>query len=420
MSNQLHKITRLKDFSNIVRGGSPRPAGDPTLYGGEIPFLKVADLTKDENVYVTTFENSITKLGLKNSRLVKKNTLLLTNSGATLGVPKICSFPTAFNDGIASFLSLRKVDNHFLYYYLKSLTKFFLEQASLGQGQPNLNIEIIGSVVINLPPLAEQIQIANYLDTKTQVIDKKINLLTIKIDYYKELRKTIINNAVTKGLDKNVKLKESGIEWIGKIPEHWEVKRLKECIRKPITDGPHETPEFINEGYPFISVDGIVDGEIFFENCRCISKEDFIKYSKKVKIERDDIFIGKAASTGKIARVKVGFDFTIWSPIAVVKLKHQYNPSFVEFILKSKIGQHQISFLSTHNTQSNIAMKDIPLIQIAIPPAFKEQTEIATYLDAKTSTIDKITTNIQTQIETLKELRKTLINDVVTGKVKVN
>ena len=411
-------IIRIKDVARIVRGGSPRPAGDAKFYGGSIPFLKVGDLTKNEQVYLKKFSSTITELGLSNTRLVKENTLLLTNSGATLGIPKITSFPTTFNDGIAAFLSLKKSLNIFLFYFLKSRTKWYLELASLGQGQPNLNTEIIANTNFAIPPLQEQTQIANYLDAKTKVIDQKINLLQQKITHYKAYRKTLINETVTKGLDKSVKLKDSGIDWLGQIPEHWEVNRLKSILRKKITDGPHETPEFTNEGYPFISVDGIQDGELTFDGCRFISESDFKRYTKKVVIEKDDLFMGKAASTGKIARVKVDLPFTVWSPIAVIKILKSINSTFVEYFLKSDVVQLQIDFLCTHNTQKNIAMKDIPRILFVFPP-FNEQQQIANFLDTKTATIDKIVKNIETQISTLKELRKTLINEVVTGKVKV-
>ncbi len=115
--------------------------------------------------------------------------------------------------------------------------------------------------------------------------------------------------------------KDSGVEWLGEMPTHWEVKRLKNVIRANITDGPHETPVFIDKGIPFLSVDGIQEGELTFENCRYISIDAHHNYSKKAKIEIDDILLGKAASIGKVARVKVEFEFSIWSPLALIKPK---------------------------------------------------------------------------------------------------
>lgn len=148
---------RLGEISNIVRGGSPRPAGDKTYYDGSIPFLKVGDLTDGNDVYLYKHTFTIKEAGLYKTRFVEANTLMLTNSGATLGYPKICTFPTTFNDGIAAFLDLSEdFDKVYLFYFLKSLTNWFLKEASRGQGQPNLNTDIIGFTPFPIPPKQEQ------------------------------------------------------------------------------------------------------------------------------------------------------------------------------------------------------------------------------------------------------------------------
>jgi type I restriction enzyme S subunit len=155
---------RLGDISNIVRGGSPRPAGDKRYYDGDIPFLKVGDLTGYENMYLNTHTHSIKEAGLHKTRFVEANTLMLTNSGATLGIPRICTFPTTFNDGIAAFLDLIYIDQEYLYYFLKSKSEWYLREASRGQGQPNLNTDIIASTFFPMPPLAEQRRIVTKLE----------------------------------------------------------------------------------------------------------------------------------------------------------------------------------------------------------------------------------------------------------------
>jgi len=148
---------RLGEIADIVRGGSPRPAGDKTYYDGDIPFLKVADLTAGNEVYLYEHTYTIKEAGLYKTRFVEANTLMLTNSGATLGYPKICTFPTTFNDGIAAFLNLSEdFDKVYLFYFLKSLTSWFLKVASRGQGQPNLNTDIIGLTLFPIPPTNEQ------------------------------------------------------------------------------------------------------------------------------------------------------------------------------------------------------------------------------------------------------------------------
>ena len=116
------------------------------------------------------------------------------------------------------------------------------------------------------------------------------------------------------------KYKTSGVEWLGDVPEHWEVARLKNVLTQKITDGPHTTPTFHSDGVPFLSVDGIQDGELQFDGCRFVSHEDHAEFRKKAFPRKGDLLMGKAASTGKLARVKVEFEFSIWSPLALIML----------------------------------------------------------------------------------------------------
>ena len=214
--------------------------------------------------------------------------------------------------------------------------------------------------------------------------------------------------------------KASGAEWLGEIPSHWEIIRLKNIIRAKITDGPHVTPEFIDEGIPFLSVDGIQNGELVFENSRLISLNDHIKYQKKCRIEKFDILMGKAASIGKIAQSKVDFEYSIWSPLALIKPNlEKFNATFMEYYLKSTLSQYQIEILCTSNTQKNISMDDIPKIILTFPP-LPEQTAIAAFLDRKTALIDQAIDINQKQIELLKERRQILIHNAVTRGLNPN
>jgi type I restriction enzyme S subunit len=162
----------LDNVAEIVRGGSPRPARDPMFYGGNIPFLKVADLTSDSDMYLHSHTYTIKKTGLKKTRYVSANTLMLTNSGATLGVPKICCFDTTINDGIAAFLHVPDdIYIPYLYFFLKSRTKWFLDFASRGQGQPNLNTDIIKTTLLPLPPAIEQHRIVSRVEELLDLCD---------------------------------------------------------------------------------------------------------------------------------------------------------------------------------------------------------------------------------------------------------
>ena len=215
-------------------------------------------------------------------------------------------------------------------------------------------------------------------------------------------------------MERYEKYKDLGIEWIGEIPEKWSLKRLKYLLRENITDGPHETPEFVSDGIPFLSVDSIKDGEIIFENTRKISEVEHYRFQQKCKIERNDILMGKAASVGKIARAKVDFEFSIWSPLALIKAKTEIITSeFLEYYLKSEYSQAEIILLSSFNTQRNISMADIPKLNIVLPPT-NEQYLISLYLDKKIAELNKIIENKGKLISFYEEEKQAIINQAVT------
>jgi len=215
--------------------------------------------------------------------------------------------------------------------------------------------------------------------------------------------------------------KDSGIEWIGEIPEHWISIPMRFLLRQKITDGPHETPQFIAEGIPFLSVDGIQNGELVFEGCRKISEEDHSRYKQKCVVEKQDILMGKAASVGKVAQVKVDFEFSIWSPLALLKPNHnKITSAYFEYFLKSTYAKDNANILSTFNTQQNISMTDIPRIYYIIPNSIEEQTAIAHYLDRKTAEIDELIADKKRLLELYNEEKTAIINQAVTKGINPN
>ena len=163
------KWCRIASLADVVRGGSPRPAGSPIFYDGSIPFLKVADLTRESSIYVKSFSSTIKEAGLSKTRLVGAGTLLLTNSGATLGVPKICTFETTFNDGIAAFLSLDERLKLYVYWFFCYMTDLY-RNINQGTAQPNLNTDIIKMTLVPIPPYKEQIRIVEELGNVSPII----------------------------------------------------------------------------------------------------------------------------------------------------------------------------------------------------------------------------------------------------------
>ena len=162
-------VASLDQLSTVVRGGSPRPAGDPRYFGGSVPWITVGSITADETDYLRYANGGLTEAGKERSRFIEEHTLLLTNSGATLGVPKISLIAGCINDGVAALLDVEYPLKHYLVHYLRTKTDA-LRQVNQGAAQPNLNTTIIKAMVVPLPPVAEQARIVAEVDRHLSII----------------------------------------------------------------------------------------------------------------------------------------------------------------------------------------------------------------------------------------------------------
>ena len=190
------EVITVSKVCNVIRGASPRPAGDPLFFNGnDIPWITVAEVTKGDDLYLYETESYLTLLGKEKSRYIEPETLLLSNSGATLGVPKITKIAGCINDGSVAFTNL-SVNQLFLLYVFKSLT-FELRRQMQGYGQPNLNTTIIKNIVIPNPALAEQEEIVESLHIRTTKIDSIISDIQSQIEKLKEYRQSVISEVVT-------------------------------------------------------------------------------------------------------------------------------------------------------------------------------------------------------------------------------
>jgi type I restriction enzyme S subunit len=194
---------------------------------------------------------------------------------------------------------------------------------------------------------------------------------------------------------------------------------LKFLTAQHVTDGPHETPEFIDEGIPFLSVDGIQNNQLVFEGCRYISSEDHARYSIKCKPNQGDVLLGKAASVGKVAHVDTNIEFNVWSPLAVIRPRSKKTGRFIYYSLQSALLQMQCDMYSNANTQKNLGMSTIDNLAFA-SPTDDEAEQIAYFLDHETAKIDALIEKQQRLIELLKEKRQAVISHAVTKGLNPN
>ncbi|EMG33231.1 restriction endonuclease subunit S [Streptococcus oralis] len=212
------------------------------------------------------------------------------------------------------------------------------------------------------------------------------------------------------------RMKESGIDWIGQIPEEWRVRPIKHIVETPVTDGPHETPVLFDTGIPFLSAEAVKDGVLDFNYKRgYISLKDHERFKKKISPKKDDIFIVKSgATTGNVGIVNTDEIFDIWSPLALIRCnKTLAIQKYIYFYLLSTLFKSQVEFNWSFGTQQNIGMGVIERIKVTLPPV-SEQQKIVEVLDKKTAQLNKVKNLLEEQIQKLKDYRASLIYETVT------
>ena len=277
------------------------------------------------------------------------------------------------------------------------------------------------SAKVALPPEKEQAAIVRYLDYVDRRIRRYATAKQKLIALLEEERQAVISQAVTRSLDPNVRLKPSGVESLGNVPEHWEILPLKRWVSTKITDGPHETPALLSDGTPFMSAESMVGGRLDFSRCRgFISREQYEVYSWKCRPQRDDIFMCKSgATTGKVAIVETTDEFSVWSPLALIRVDPQKVLTNLLFaVLQARYVQQQVQETWSYGTQPNLSMGAMERLVIVLPP-IDEQREVLAHLNRATRRLSEAVDHAQRAITLVQEYRTRLIADVVTGKLDV-
>ncbi len=362
---------------------------------------------------------------LEKYQLVEVNDFVMNNQQAWRGSVGVSPYQGIVSPAYLIF-SFNKTlcEPKFFKYFLRDkgvVDQFMIASMSVGTIQRQVKGHLLKTIQLAIPSLIEQNTIANFLDTETTRIDNLISKQEKLITLLEEQRKSIISHAVTKGLNQNAPMKDSDVEWLGEVPEHWMTPSIKHLLQIPITDGPHETPNFVDDGVPFISAEAISKGKIDFEKKRgYITPELNEIYRKKYSPKIEDIYMVKSgATTGKVAMVETTDEFNIWSPLAVFRCnKNKILPKFLLAVFNSSHFYDALVLNWSYGTQQNIGMGVLSNIEIPCPP-LHEQTEIIQYLDAENIKFDKLISTQSQLIEKLKEYRSSIISHAVTGKIDV-
>jgi type I restriction enzyme S subunit len=312
----------------------------------------------------------------------------------------------------------KKFDNRFLRFYL--ISELNVDQMLSyihGSALKRLTIVLIKNLTVIIPPPQEQTTIANFLDHKTAQIDQSIEKQRALIELLREHRAAIINEAVTKGIDPDVPMKDSGIEWIGEIPAHWETVKLK-FLTKKIIDGTHFTPTYTETGIPFIRVTDLKNEVIDLSKTKYISKEEHLELTKRCMPEKGDVLLSKNGTIGITKVVDWEYEFSLFVSVCLIKFTNRLNPYFFSYLFSSNVVDQQIKESSKTTSVTNLHLDKIRELLSIVPP-IQEQQQIVQYIETETSRIDREIDTAQKEIELLEEYRQALIAEAVTGKIDV-
>ena len=270
------------------------------------------------------------------------------------------------------------------------------------------------------PTIEEQRAIAAFLDRETGRIDALIAKKERQIELLQEKRTALISHAVTKGLDPDAPMKDSGVEWLGVVPEHWDVKRLKH-VCSLIKDGTHQPPSRTSSGIPLLSVRNIINGKfVNLPDDSLISEEDFNELQRSFEVKKNDVLLAIVGATiGKVAIVEEMPPFTIQRSLAVLRPNiNMAHYKYFSFFVRSSVFQRLLWKNAGYSAQPGIYLGSITNFNITAP-GMNEQRTIAAFLDHETGHIDALTAKVRESISKRREYRTALISAAVTGKIDV-
>ena len=409
---------RLKRLFKVINGSTPQ-SGVAEYWDGDIAWVTPEDLGKLVTGEIKKSDRCITDAGYRTcgTSLVPAGSLVLSTR-APIGHLAICCLDLCTNQGCRA-LVFRWKDNKYFYYYLILTAKPELESWGQGSTFKELGKSKLEEIYLVQLDAAEQRAITVFLNRKTAKIDALIKKKEKLIELLQVKRTAIISHAVNKGLDPNVPMKDSGVEWLGKIPVHWEVKRLKYLITSPLKYGANESAELDDPDLPrYVRITDIDENDgLRAETFKSLPAEVANEYLLR---EGDLLFARSGATAGKTFLYRRSWGVCAFAGYLI---RAQLNlekacPEFVKYFTSSLSYWQWISSVFIQATIQNVSAARYASM-LTPQPSMCEQREIVAFLNRELMKIDALITKIHDAIEKLTEYRAALISAAVTGKIDV-
>lgn len=413
---------KIKNVISSIGSGTTPTSSNIDYYNSEdICWIQSGDLYKTSYISNTAVSLSAKALHLSALQIYAAPFIVVAMYGASVGNIAISTIDACSNQACCCIKPDNNNDLKFMYYWLSMCKIDFLSQ-SIGGGQPNISQSKIKNQFYYRPQLSEQKVIANFLDSKCSEIDAISADIQKEIETLEQHKRSIITEAVTKGLKSDVEMKDSGIEWVGKIPANWTGSRLgyETYIRARLGWKGLKADEYVDEGYAFISAFNIQNNKLVWTPLNYITKERYDE-SPEIKLHIGDVIIVKdGAGIGKCARIDslpMG-ETAPNSSIGVITPLAKLNYRYLAYYLQSAIFNNLILKLLNGMGVPHLTQEVMNKTPILMPPK-QEQVGIADFLDAKCFEIDSAIEAKKKQIGILDTYKKSLIYEYVTGKKEV-
>ena len=460
------KYVKLGDVTEVIRGASPRPKGNPKYFGGNIPWIMIADVTRAKGKYIISTRDTVTEEGAKKSRYLKKGTLILSNSG-TVCVPKILGFDGCIHDGFVAFPEINSdFDKEFLYHYFNYIRPRMINENRQGITQVNLNTTIVKNIDVPVFELEQQKRIVSKIEELFSHIDAGIEALKIAKQLLKQYRQSVLKAAVTGELTKEWReankdklepasqlleriLKERREKWEEQQLEQFKTKgkmpkddKWKDKHKGPIAADPsrkHEIPElwtwatfdqigdrvtvghvgsmkdeYIDEGVPFLRSQNVRENRYDSTGLKYVSPE-FHQQLQKSSLQPGDLVTVRSGSVGVTCFIPEHLKEANCSDLVIVKQPKAVIPKLAAYymntITQTKVAAEKVGVALTHfNTKS---MAEMPL---PVPP-LQEQEILVELVDQKLSDVEKLDAVIDEQLIKSERNKQAVLASAFSGKL---
>jgi len=402
------EVTRLKHVASITMGQSPS-SEDCNRNGEGVPFLQGNADFGDFYPIPRHYCPVANKFAQKNS--------ILFSVRAPVGAINVADQTYGIGRGLCAITSKGESQRYLLYGLQKIKEELF--SVATGSTYEAVSVEQVGNARCLYPPLPEQHTIAAFLDRETAKIDALIAEQQRLIALLAEKRQATISHAVTKGLNPDAPMKDSGIEWLGEIPAHWRTTRLKH-VTSIIVDCPHETPVYSEDGtHLVIRTADLDEGRIDASGMYRVSETEYLNRIRRASLLRDDIVYGREGERwGHAALIFENDRFCLGQRMMQFRCAEGFCPEYLMWALNAKTTYTQGDVDTVGATSPHVNVGTIRNYCLAEPPT-DDQRKIASFLMDQTQKFDTLTTEAQRAITLLQERRSALISAAVTGKINV-